>query len=106
MYAVFQLAGFQFRAEEGSVLRVPKQEAAVGTKVDLTDVLLVKDGETTTIGTPTVDGAKIEAEVVSNGLADKVLVFKFKRRTKYRRTQGHRQPYSEIKIKKIVSPQA
>ncbi len=104
MQAVFQLSGFQFNAEEGDVLRVPKQKVESGNSFDIEEVLLLKDKKTTTIGTPTVDGAKIEAEVLGGGREDKVTVYKFKRRTKYRRTQGHRQDYSEIKIKKIVSP--
>ena len=104
MQAVFQLSGFQFSAEEGEVLRVPRQKAAVGDSFDIEEVLLLKDKDTTSIGTPIVEGAKIEAELLANGAADKVTVFKFKRRIKYRRTLGHRQDYSEIRIKKIVSP--
>jgi len=104
MQAVFQLSGFQFDVEEGEVLKVPRQKAKVGDSFDIDEILLVKDKETTTIGTPTVEGAKIEAVLLGNGRSDKVTVFKFKRRTKYRRTTGHSQDYSEIKIKKIVIP--
>lgn len=102
MQATFELSGFQFVAEEGEVLKVPRQKTEVGASFDIDEILLVKDKENTTIGTPTVEGAKIEAELVGNGRFDKVTVFKFKRRTKYRRTTGHVQDYSEIKIKKIV----
>ena len=105
MQAVFQLSGFQFSAEEGEVLRVPKQKVSVGDSFDIEEILLLKDKKTTTVGTPTVEGARIEAELLSNGKADKITVYKFKRRTKYRRTRGHRQDYSEIKIKKIASPE-
>ena len=104
MQATFELSGFQFNVEEGEVLKVPRQKTEVGNSFDINEILLVKDKETTLVGTPTVEGAKIEAELISNGRSDKVTVFKFKRRTKYRRTTGHTQDYSEIKIKKIVTP--
>ena len=104
MQAYFQLSGCQFRAEEGDVIQVPLQKAEVGATLDIEDILLLKDKDTTTIGTPTVAGAKIEAELLGSVQGDKVRVYKFKRRTKYRKTQGHRQVYSEIKIRKIVSP--
>jgi len=105
MYAVFQLSGSQFSVEEGTVIKVPFQDAEKGSKIDITDVLLVKDNDNAMIGSPYVDGAKIEAEVLDSGKSDKVRIYKYKRRTKYRRRQGHRQQYSEIKINKIVVPQ-
>lgn len=104
MYAVFQLSGLQYTAEEGTVLKVPFQHVEEGVKIDINDVLLVKDDDQTMIGTPFIAGAKIEAEVLENGKSDKVLIHKYKRRTKYRRTQGHRQRFSEIRINKIVVP--
>jgi large subunit ribosomal protein L21 len=104
MYAVFQLSGFQYRAEEGTVLKVPRQNGSVGDTIDINDVLLVNQGDTSIIGTPTVAGAKVQAEIMAFEKADKVLIYKYKRRTKYRRTQGHRQPFTEVKIKKIVLP--
>lgn len=103
MYAVFNLSGFQYTVEEGETLRVPLQNAKEGDKLDITDILLVKKDENAVIGNPYVENAKIEAEVLSHGKDDKVLIYKYKRRTKYRRTQGHRQDYSEIKIKKIIA---
>ena len=105
MYAVFQLSGSQFSVEEGAVIKVPFQDAEKGSKIDITDVLLVKDNDKAMIGSPYVDGAKIEAEVLDSGKSDKVRIYKYKRRTKYRRRQGHRQQYSEIKINTIVVPQ-
>ncbi len=102
MYAVFEVSGFQYNAEEGAVLTVPRQKTAVGETFEIPDVLLVKDNDTTHIGTPLVEGAKVEAEVLANDKADKVLIYKYKRRTKYRRTQGHRQDQTRIKVKKIV----
>lgn len=103
MYAIFQLSGFQYRAEEGAVLQVPLQDGKEGDKIEIPEVLLVQKDDETQIGTPFVDGAKIEAEVVGHGKGDKVLIYKYKRRTKYRRTQGHRQDFTEVKINKIVA---
>lgn len=104
MYAVFQVSGFQFAAEEGDVLKVPHQEVAPGEKLDINEVMIIRDGETSTIGTPLIENASVQAEIVGHGKGDKVLIYKYKRRTKYRRTQGHRQDYSEIKVNKIVAP--
>lgn len=104
MQAVFQLSGFQFSAAKGDVLRVPLQSAKVGSSFDIDEVLLLKDKTTTTVGTPIVEGAKIRAKLLAHGKDDKVTVYKFKRRTKYRRNVGHRQDFSEIKIEKIVVP--
>ena len=104
MYAMFQVSGFQFRAEEGDTIQIPRQTASEGDKIDISDVMLIKNNDEALIGTPFVDGAKIEAEVVSQGKSDKIEVYKMKRRTKYRRRQGHRQGYTEIKVNKIVTP--
>ena len=104
MYAIFELSGFQFRAEEGAVLQVPAQSVPTGDSFEITDVLLVKNDDTAQIGTPLIEGASVKASVLGRKQGDKVTVFKKRRRTKYRRTQGHRQEYSEIKIDKIVAP--
>ncbi|MEA2030297.1 MAG: 50S ribosomal protein L21 [candidate division Zixibacteria bacterium] len=104
MYAVFEVSGSQFTAQEGDILKVPLQKSESGDKIDIENVLLIKDKDSALIGTPTVADAKIEAEVIGNVKNDKVLIFKYKRRTKYRRTMGHRQKITEIKINKIVSP--
>lgn len=104
MYAVIKVDGFQYRAEEGSLLKVPRQGAEKGAKMEIPDVMLVNTGKESLVGTPFVDGASVQAEVVRHGQDDKVLIFKYKRRTKYRRRQGHRQGYTEIKVNKIVTP--
>jgi large subunit ribosomal protein L21 len=104
MYAMIQVAGFQFRAEEGATLRVPQQKAEVGDKLHLEQVMLVKKSDESLIGTPYVDGAKVEAEVLAHTKGEKIRIYKYKRRTKYRRRQGHRQDYTDIKINKIVTP--
>lgn len=105
MYAVFKLSGMQFSASEGDVLKVPLQKANKGDKISITDVLMVKGSDDKTIvGTPVISDAVVEAEVLDHKRDDKVEVYKYKRRTKYRKRQGHRQNYSEIKIDKIVAP--
>ncbi len=106
MYAVFQIDGFQYRAEEGANLRIPLQASKAGEKLELGDVLLVKADDSVLVGTPFVAGAKIEAEVVGLTRGEKLMTFKYKRRTKSRRTIGHKQDYTEIKVTKIVSPKA
>jgi large subunit ribosomal protein L21 len=104
MYAVFQMSGFQFNAEEGARVRIPHQNLKTGDKLDISDILLVKDEDKVLIGTPFVEGAKIEAEVVEAGKDEKVTVYKYKKRTKYRLTRGHRQDYTDVKINKIIAP--
>ncbi|UCD18423.1 MAG: 50S ribosomal protein L21 [Candidatus Zixiibacteriota bacterium] len=105
MYAVFESGGLQFNASEGNILKVPHFAAEPGENVSLDRVLLIQDGESALVGNPYLDSARVEAEVVQQGLAEKITVYKFKRRTKYRRTRGHRQQFTEIKIKKIISPE-
>lgn len=104
MYAVFKLSGFEYSGEEGAVLKVPHQEVEAGGKIDITEIMLIKDGDNSMIGTPFLEDAKVEAEVLGDGKDDKIMVFKKKRRTKYRRIQGHRQPFTEIRISKITAP--
>jgi large subunit ribosomal protein L21 len=104
MYAVFNISGFQYSVVEGEVLQIPLQDAKEGDKIDIEEVLLIKGEGDAVVGNPYIENAKIEAEVVKHGKADKVLIYKYKRRTKYRRSQGHRQDFSEVKINKIVTP--
>ena len=106
MYAVFQLSGFQYTVSEGDVIRVPRQAVEKGSSLDISEVLLIKDGESAQVGRPFIENAKVEAEVSGEGKDDKVLIYKYKRRTKYRRRQGHRQDYTELKINRIVAPQS
>lgn len=98
MYAVIAAGGKQHRVEEGEVLRLEKIEAATGETVDFDQVLLVKNGEELKIGAPVVDGAKVSAEVIAHGRADKVTIIKFRRRKHSMKRQGHRQWYTEVKI--------
>jgi large subunit ribosomal protein L21 len=103
MYAVLETGGFQFSVKEGDTIKAPKLKVQPKEKVVLDKVLFI-GGEEPKVGSPYVDGAQVEAEVVGSGKEDKVLVYKKKRRTKYRRTRGHRQDFTELRIEKIVSP--
>jgi large subunit ribosomal protein L21 len=104
MYAVVETGGSQFTVEEGNLIRIPKIDGSVGDRITLDKVLLLSDGENPIIGTPYVENASVEAEVTDQTKDEKVTVFKFKRRTKYRRTRGHRQMFSELRITKINVP--
>ncbi|HEY2824754.1 MAG TPA: 50S ribosomal protein L21 [Gemmatimonadales bacterium] len=97
-YAIFKAAGQQFRAEKGLTLKVPLLEGEAGAKVTFDEVLLSSDGEKVHTGQPMVKGAKVVAQIVRHGKGEKVFVFKFKRRSNYRRKTGHRQQFTEIKI--------
>ena len=101
MYAVVDIKGFQYRLEKGDTLRVPKFDLEVGKKIKLSDVLLVVDDETYTIGQPYVEGGVVEATVTGQGKYDKILVFKKKRRKDYSVKRGHRQDYTEISVDHI-----
>jgi large subunit ribosomal protein L21 len=103
MYAVFQTGGKQFRAEAGTRLRVPSLDAEPGDSVTFDRILLAGDGEASVqVGTPVVEGASVKAEVIRHGRGDKVIVFKRKRRKGYRKKQGHRQNFTEIRIDKVA----
>jgi len=104
MYAVVETGGSQFTVEEGAQVRIPKIDGSVGDKITLDKVLLLSDGTNPIIGTPYVENASVEAELTDQAKDEKVTVFKSKRRTKYRRTRGHRQPFSELRITKINAP--
>lgn len=101
MYAVFKTGGKQFRAEPGNHLRVPSLDVEAGQSVTFDEVLLASDGDEVSIGEPTLSGVTVTAEVVEHGKTDKIIVYKKKRRKKYRRKQGHRQKYTEIRIDEI-----
>ena len=97
MYAVIKTGGKQYRVSEGERLRVEKLPGAVGEAIELDQVLMV-GGEKVAIGTPTLSGAKVSAEIIGQGRGKKVIVYKIKRRKSYRRKAGHRQPYTELKV--------
>jgi len=87
--------------EPGQVIDVERLPVAEGQRLELSDVLLVGNGEATAIGSPTVAGAKVVAEVLAHGRADKVLAFKYKAKTRYRKKIGHRQPYTRLAIREV-----
>ena len=97
-YAIFTSGGQQFRAEEGVTIKVPLLDAEPGSKVTFDRVLLASDGKNIETGKPTIKGAKVTAEVVRHGKGKKVRIFRFARRSGYRRHGGHRQDFTEVKI--------
>ena len=97
MYAVVRTGGQQFKVNEGDTIQVSRMETPVGESVTLDQVLLLGGGDPV-IGAPTVPGASVTAEVADHGRAPKVIVFKMKRRKGYRRKNGHRQPYTALRI--------
>ncbi|HIF08312.1 MAG TPA: 50S ribosomal protein L21 [Gemmatimonadetes bacterium] len=101
MYAVFSTGGKQFRAEPGTKIRIPTLEAEEGTTVSFDRVLIASNGDDISVGQPTVPGASVTAEVLRHGKDRKIIVFKRKKRKGYRRKQGHRQKFTEIRIAEI-----
>ncbi len=102
MYAVIRTGGKQYRVAEGQKLRVEKLIGNAGDKVTFGEVLLV-GGDAPKIGKPLVSGASVAAEITAQDRGKKIVVFKFKRRKNYRRKNGHRQPYTELKITGITA---
>ena len=103
MYAVVRSGGKQYRVSPGGSVRVEKLDGEVGSKVTLDEVLMIGGEGDVKIGTPTVDGASVSGTITAQGRGPKIRVFKMKRRKGYRRTQGHRQDYTEIRIDGISS---
>jgi large subunit ribosomal protein L21 len=103
MFAVVKTGGKQYRVAKDDVIRVEKLDAEAGTKVQLDEVLAIGDEKGQKIGSPTVEGAAVEAEVVDQTRAKKIIVFKKKRRQNYRRKKGHRQHQTVLKIVSIVA---
>ena len=101
MYAIVEVAGVQFKAEESKILRVPKMDVEPGKTITLDKILLVADKDSVRIGKPIVANAEIKAKVVEHGKDKKILVFKKKRRKTYQVLNGHRQQMTELKIEKI-----
>ena len=101
MYAIIESCGKQYKVAEGDVVFFEKLDAEEGKKVTFDKVILVSDEGKVQIGTPYVKGVKVEGKVVSHGKGKKVLVNEYKAKKNYRRTQGHRQPYTKVEITKI-----
>lgn len=104
MYAIVEIYGKQYKVQEGDIVFVDRIEnAEEGSELTFDKVLFVSDGKKVTVGTDTVKGAKVKATVVGHGKAKKIIVFKFKAKKNYRRTQGHRQPYTKLQIVGITT---
>jgi len=101
-YAIVQTGGKQYKVSSGETIDVAYLPAAEGSAIELDQVLLVADGERVRVGTPTVEGAKVIAEVLGDGKGKKIIVFKYKPKVRYRRMKGHRQLYTRLAIKEIV----
>jgi large subunit ribosomal protein L21 len=98
MYAVVKTGGKQYRVSAGEKLRIEQIPAEVGQQIVLDQVLAIVDGDAFKVGTPILSGAQVTAKVLGHGRGDKVRIFKLKRRKHYRKSQGHRQNYTEIEI--------
>ena len=101
MYAIIESCGRQYKVSEGDTIFFEKLDAKEGEKVTFDKVVLVSDDKDVKIGTPYVKGCKVEGNVVKNGKGKKIIVYKYKAKKNYRRTQGHRQPYTKVEIKSI-----
>ena len=101
MYAIIESCGRQYKVAEGDVVFFEKLDVEEGKKVTFDNVVLVSDDKKVEVGAPYVKGVKVEGKVVSHGKGEKILVYKYKAKKNYRRTQGHRQPYTKVEITKI-----
>jgi large subunit ribosomal protein L21 len=101
-YAIIRTGGKQFRAESGKTIRVPTLQGDAGSKVTFDDVILGSEGDKTHVGAPAVKGASVTGEIVKHGKGEKIVVFKQKRRKNYAKKQGHRQAFTEVRIKDIA----
>ena len=104
MYAIIESCGKQYKVAEGDVVFFEKLDVEEGKKVTFDSVVLVSDDKKVEVGAPYVKGVKVEGKVVSHGKGKKILVYKYKAKKNYRRTQGHRQPYTKVEITKIKTP--
>ncbi len=103
MYAVIKTGGKQYKVSPGDVLRVEKLDGKKGDTVEMKDVLLIADGDTMSVGKPNLASASVTAEVMGDGRGEKLLIFKHRRRKGFRKTIGHRQDFTTIKVKEIKS---
>ncbi|HBJ12151.1 MAG TPA: 50S ribosomal protein L21 [Clostridiales bacterium] len=104
MYAIIESCGKQYKVAEGDVVFFEKLDAEEGKKVTFDKIILVSNDKKVEVGAPYVKGIKVEGKVVSHGKGKKILVYKYKAKKNYRRTQGHRQPYTKVEITKIKMP--
>ena len=102
MYAVIQTGGKQYRVQPGETIKVEKIDVAAGSTVEFNEVLLVADGENVRVGKPLLTGDKVAAEIVEHDRDEKILVYKYRRRKAWHKKQGHRQPFTAIKVTGIT----
>ena len=102
MYALVEIKGKQYKAEKGALLKVARFESEAGKELEFDSVLLVSDDEKVQVGQPYVKGVKVKALVEEHGRDRKILVFKYKRRKNYRRTRGHRQHFTLLRVQDIT----
>lgn len=101
-YAIFENGGKQYKAVPGTTVDIDRMPTEAGTEIEFEQVLLISDDGDVQVGTPTVSGAKVKATVEEHFKAKKIIVFKYIPRKRYRRTQGHRQQYTRVRINEIV----
>ncbi len=102
MYAVIETGGKQYRVREGDAIKVEKLPNEVGDRVEFERVLLVSSDGGTTVGQPLIEGARVTGRVEAEGRGHKILVWKYRPKQRYRRRQGHRQSYTQVRIEKIA----
>ncbi|MDD2211633.1 MAG: 50S ribosomal protein L21 [Clostridia bacterium] len=102
MYAIIETGGKQYKVQTGDVLHVEKVEAKEGETFAVAQVLAVIDGEKVSVGRPFVEGASVALKVLEHGKDDKILIFKYKAKKHYRKTRGHRQPYTKVVVENIA----
>jgi len=102
IYAIIETGGKQYRVSEGDILNIEKLVVEKGTTIEFDRVLTVVKDDVVMIGKPLVAGAKVSAQVLAQGRGKKILVFKYKAKSNYRRRQGHRQPFTKVKIANIA----
>ncbi|WP_129630135.1 50S ribosomal protein L21 [Candidatus Oscillochloris fontis] len=103
MYAIIRDRGMQYRVEKGQVINIDLLDVEPGSQIELGEVLLVGNGDTVRVGAPLVSGAMVKAEVLGMKKGEKIIVFRYRNKKRYRRRTGHRQRYTEIKISDIVA---
>ncbi len=102
MYAIVRDRGMQYRVEQGQTVDIALMEAEKGHQVEFDEILLVGNDDSTRVGSPLVEGARVRAEVVDNVKGKKIIVFRYRNKKRYRRRTGHRQQYTRVKIQEIV----
>lgn len=102
MYAVIETGGKQYRVQEGDTILIEKVNYSEGEKVDFDKILFVSKDDDVVVGKPYIEGAKVEGTVLEQGKGKKIIVFRYKAKKDYKKKQGHRQPYTKVKIEKIL----